>query len=260
MDKDKFLRSGLLEQYVLGLTDEQERETVEAYADSYPEIKEEIQAIRTALDQYALQYAVMPPEELKKRVMKSINEKAQTAQVHNSGRSSSFSRVFSGVAILLLGILGLLSASFYKGKTSAQDQYRALHSEFQLFKAACESEKARLLQTKQVYAFINDPATKAIMLAGSDAAPEARAVAYYNPSTQKAYINTNSLPAPPTGKTYQLWADVEGEMINMGVLEQKSDLQLVKYVDHAESLNITVEPEGGSEAPNVELLYVNGAV
>lgn len=260
MDKDKFLQTGLLEQYVLGLTDEEESEKVEAYADAYPEIKQEIQTMRSALDQYAQQYAVMPPKELKKRVMKSLDGEAKRDGTSRSGGSSSFSRLFSGVAIVLLGILGVLAASFYKGKTAAQEQYHSLEAEFQRFKEDCASEKARLRQTQQVYAFINAPETLAVPLAGTAIEPEARAVAYYNSSSQEVYINTSSLPAPPDGKTYQLWADVEGEMINMGVLEQQPEPQRVQYVDHAESLNITIEPEGGSEEPTVELLLANGAI
>ncbi|NBC08990.1 MAG: hypothetical protein GVY26_17500 [Bacteroidetes bacterium] len=260
MDKDKFLQTGLLEQYVLGLTDEEENETVEAYADAYPEIKQEIQTMRSALDEYAQQYAVMPPKELKKRVMKSLDGEAKQDGSLRSGGRSSFSRVFSGVAIVLLGILGVLAASFYKGKTAAQEQYHALEAEFQRFKEDCASEKARLQQTQHIYAFMNAPKTLVVPLGGTAMEPEARAIAYYNAESQKAYINTSNLPAPPKGKTYQLWADVEGEMISMGVIEQQPEPQPVQYVDHAESLNITLEPEGGSEEPTVELLLANGLI
>ena len=260
MDKDKFLQTGLLEQYVLGLTDEEESEKVEAYIDAYPEIKQELKTMRSALNQYAKQYAVMPPKELKNRVMESIDGEAKQKRAANNNGISSFSRVAKGVAILLIGILGVTAASFYKGKTAAQDQYNALQNEFQEFKEECESEKARLQQTQRIYAFINAPETRAVPLAGTAMQPEARAVAFYNTKSQEAYINTSSLPVPPQGKTYQLWADVEGEMVSMGVLQQQSEPQRVQYVDHAESLNITIEPEEGSEEPTVELLLANGPV
>jgi hypothetical protein len=38
---------------------------------------------------------------------------------------------------------------------------------------------------------------------------------------------------------------------------EATDLQLINYIARAESLNITLEPLGGSEQPTVELLYVN---
>lgn len=50
---------------------------------------------------------------------------------------------------------------------------------------------------------------------------------------------------------YQMWADVEGEMINMGLIDNKKDLLAMNYIENAESLNITIEPLGGSEHPDV---------
>jgi hypothetical protein len=38
MDKEKFLQSGLLEQYVLGLTDPEEEEVVNHYLERFPEL------------------------------------------------------------------------------------------------------------------------------------------------------------------------------------------------------------------------------
>jgi anti-sigma-K factor RskA len=260
MDKDKFLQTGLLEQYILGLTDEQESETVEQYAEAYPEIQKEINSMRSALDQYAQQYAVMPPEELKSRVMKSIEGEARQDRQPQAGESSSLTRISSGLAILLFGVLGVLAAYFYQGRNKAQAAYQNLNAEFELFKQDCANEKARLGETQKVYAFINDPNTTTVTMKGVGATPDAQTVAYYNAATQKAYVNTAKLPAPPAGKTYQIWADVEGEMINMGVLKQESHLQAIRFVDHAESLNITIEPAGGSEEPTVANLFVNGAV
>ena len=53
MDKERFLQSGLLEQYVLGLTSEEENEEVERYARAFPEIQSEIDILQIAVMQYA---------------------------------------------------------------------------------------------------------------------------------------------------------------------------------------------------------------
>ncbi len=260
MDKDKFLQTGLIEQYVLGLTNEEESKEVERYAAAYPEIQQEIKAMRNALDQYARQYAIMPPEELKGRVMEDIGE--ERAPEPSGTRSNGYWSSIVGIAaIVLIGLLAVLSASFYQGKLAAESQYQSLSAQFDSFKEACEEEKERLRQVQQVYAFINHSATLPVALTGTSLAPEARSVAYINPQEQRAYINVSQLPPLPKGKTYQLWADVEGEMINMGVLQKEgAALQAVHYIGEAESLNITLEPEGGSEEPTVEQLLVNGKV
>ncbi len=64
------------------------------------------------------------------------------------------------------------------------------------------------------------------------------------------------LPLRPN-ETYQLWADVEGEMINMGLLSSEEDLTPAIYISKAESFNITVEPAGGNDHPTVSNLIGN---
>ena len=48
-----------------------------------------------------------------------------------------------------------------------------------------------------------------------------------------------------------MWSDVEGEMIDMGLLDSNRNLIELKYIDAAESLNITIEPAGGNDHPTV---------
>ncbi|TXB64114.1 anti-sigma factor [Phaeodactylibacter luteus] len=263
MNKDKFLQTGLLEQYVLGLTDEAEAREVEAYAEAYPEIAQEIKEMRGALDDYARQYAIMPPEELKSRVMKEIegsghrSDPAPSAGQEING-SGSFSALSSWVnPILVIGLM-CLSFLFYRGKANAELQLSSLSNEYSVFRQDCEEEKESLRQAQRVYASLNQPGTRPYELKGTALNPNAVAWVYLNQEEQVAYLNAQPLPAPPPGKTYQLWADVEGEMINMGVVDYlQKDLQLMNFIAGAESLNITIEPEGGSDHPTVELLLAN---
>ena len=63
MDKERFLKTGLLEQYVLGLTTPEEDLEVERYAESFPEIQSEIDSMRSAMEEYARQYSIPPPSQ-----------------------------------------------------------------------------------------------------------------------------------------------------------------------------------------------------
>lgn len=260
MNKDKFLQTGLLEQYVLGLTDEEETAVVKQYADTFPEVQSEIDQMREALDQYAKQYAVMPPEELKSRVMHGVERADQQsdAGVGAPGPARSGSNWMGAV---FLAVLIGASLFLYRGKAAAERDLASLESQYMTFQAECERQKAALQQEQQVFATLTHEATVPVRLQATGLQANAEAVAYLNGLEKVAYINAGLLPELPTGKTYQLWADVEGEMINMGVLQQQNKgLQAVSYIDHAESLNITIEPEGGSAKPTVEQLVANGEV
>lgn len=258
MDKEKFLRSGLLEQYVLGLTDEQESEEVELYANTFPEIRAEIEAMREAVEAYARHYTELPPEELKARARaeQSLPERSAGRDVAAGGPGWK-SWIRSGALALLV----VLSISFYQRKVTAERSYEALSAEYRAFQRDCARLQAEQDKLHGLYAFLNDEHTAPIRLLSTGLAADAEAIAYINKNHRKVYINPCRLPAPPAGKSYQVWADVDGKMISMGLIDGRSkQLQPVAFIEGAESLNITLEPEGGSEEPTVELLYVNGSV
>jgi anti-sigma-K factor RskA len=266
MDKEQFLKTGLLEQYVLGLTDEEESELVEQFAKQHSDIAQEIDSMREALEEYAMQYVKLPPEELKKRVMQSVDEEISAGQhrpdtAARSTGSALMNALPSFFMIACILGLGLLAYLFYEGKTNVEQNYVQLSAAFDNYKLDCESKQSQAVALEEIYKLLQHHATEPVKLSGSSIAPTAQAVAYLNPVAEKAIINLTKLPTPPEGKTYQLWADVEGHMVNMGVIEfEKNDFQMVTFIEGAESLNITLEPNGGSKEPTVELLYVNGKV
>lgn len=265
MDKENFLKTGLLEQYVLGLTDEKETEEVERYAEAFPEIKAEIESMRKAVDDYARQYAVMPPEELKTRVMEEIDEKEAYSQPQGSlrGRTerSNGGRWGAWLARGIMATLIILSLSFYQSKVAADREYEVLSREYRAFQQECSRRQAQQEKLQEVYAFLKNEHTTPIRLLSTGLVAEAEAVAYFNEAEKKVFINPTLLPPPPQGKAYQIWADVAGEMVSMGLIDGHSkELQPVAFIDGTESLNITLEPEGGSKEPTVTLLYVNGKV
>lgn len=268
MNKEEFLQSGLLEQYVLGLTSPEENEEVERYAEAFPEIRKEIEGMRRAMEEYASQYAVPPPAHLKEKIIREIEEeggdvgKSRTDReaVPGAGarRSGSWAVMFS---LLALALLGWLAFNNYQRAERMEDRYVSLSARFDQFRTECEEQKEDLKDAARLFAFLRHGATRQVRLRGTDLAPGAETLVYLNDQESLAYLNVVNLPEPPDGHTYQLWADVEGEMINMGVINaHSSNLQAVTFIDRAESLNLTIEPAGGSEHPTVERLVVNGKV
>ncbi len=265
MDKEKFLSSGLLDQFVLGLASEEDVETVLEYAEAFPDIKEMIESLQHSLEQYAISNSVEPPPDLRERTFQQLNEeiaqasgKMEKKQIPNKG---SFSK--TGLWIAGITILGLIYCiSHFNGKYQ-ESQSMLTQKELQLLD--CQEEIQVLEADSRIIAlqnsFLRDENTMHIHLRGTALAPEALAVVFWNEETQKSYLKIVNLPAPAPDKQYQLWADVEGEMINMGVFDMKKE-QLIEmpYIAHAESLNVTLEKLGGAETPNVSQLVMNGKV
>lgn len=264
MNKEQFLASGLLEQYALGITSPEEGKVVEQYLEAFPDIREEYTAMRKALDQYASQYASQPPAALRDRIMSAVDDEAVQSlntndPVPGPGSSrlqqSGWTRYLSYLAIIALGA-GLF---FIDRKNNSLEQ-ELLTAREQL--GDCREENSSLKESSNLYAFLTHSATEQIRLNGI-AETKASALAYWNAQEGKAMFNPVQLPTLTADQQYQIWADVEGEMISVGLLEQDfvaGQLASIDYLPNATSLNVTVEPAGGSDHPTVENLLVNGKI
>lgn len=258
MNKEDFLKSGLLEQYLLNLTDPEETRKVEQMLEDYPEIQEELDAMHNAIEQYAMAHSIPPPPHLKEKVMAEIadSERSGTPGVPATDRRRPLWRSLANTAAILG--LGLLSLMLWLQNRGLNQDYLSLKASMQEQQTACEEKLQQLLE--RPLAFLDAPATKTVILQGTALSPGAEAIVFWNPVEGKACLDIVQLPEVPADKQYQIWADVEGEMINMGLIENHAGIQTVNFIAKAESFNITLEPKGGSEHPTVSQLQANGNV
>jgi len=262
MDKEQLYSSGLLEMYVLGLTDEEESAQVEALAAEHPDVQEEIEAMQNALERYAMSHAIPPPDRPENREGAGPNsrEPLESGRGHTPTVSTPPPRRWISLAAGF--ILLASSIYFFQQHRRSEGRLTALKKDYIELDRDCKHEKEQLLEAQQAIAFIQKAHTQPLILEGSQLAPRAFATAYWNEREKAVLLCMNGMPAPPKGKQYQAWADVEGKMVSMGVLEEKGQtaLQRITFIPHAESVNITLEPEGGSTKPTVALLYANAAL
>ena len=69
----------------------------------------------------------------------------------------------------------------------------------------------------------------------------------------------SNLPQLPEDQCFQMWAEVNGELVNLGVIkkfEDKEKLLALPYADKAIGY-ITIEPKGGNETPTVKNIVAN---
>lgn len=257
MNKEELFASGLLEMYVLGLTSPDDTRMVEELARNNPDIQQEIDGLHKALENYAAQHAIPPPPGLKRKVLKRVNTLAELEDeqtVAHLGRRNLYFNLALAASIFFF----LTSGFLLWQNRSVLGQLTNIQNENYQLSQACEEDRKNFERQKSVIAFLNAPETLPVQLKGSAISPEATALVFWNESNRKVMISPQGMPEAPSGKQFQVWADVEGEMINMGLLEETdTGFQEMEYIAHAESVNITLEPEGGSEHPTVSLLYAN---
>ena len=105
---------------------------------------------------------------------------------------------------------------------------------------------------------LNNSATEKYVLRGNTKARKLETVAYVNMLEKKSYVHVVALPELPDDQVYQMWAGVDGHMVPLDILKiTKENLVEIPYEERMASLNITIEPKGGSEEATVDNLVAN---
>ena len=242
-----FLDTDLLEKYLLGTTNTEETLQVERYITMYPEVRKIYNELQENLETFAKMHAVKAPEGLRAKILHRI--KAQ-----NAGR-----RKFRRYAIAASVAAFLFAGSsyfFWNQNQSLQEENTIVNNKI---KDLEEDMRERLEDVRNQFIVLNNPQTRKYMVNGNKKARELKAVAYINPVKKLAYINVRNLPNLPEDYDYQMWAEVNGEMVNLGVIrnvDDKDKLRALPYAKNAVSY-ITIEPKGGNETPTVQNIVAN---
>lgn len=263
MDKEKFLQSGLMELYVLGLASPEEQEIVMDFALAYPDIQETLNVSVEALEEYAKAHSTVPPKGLRKKIREDLDEggggKIQAMNAEKwEGKKAGFLLPLFGIGVVIFGIL---AGMMYQKNQQGAKQYEDLQKEYAVFKEICEENQELQKSISLEYDFLKDKNTSAVNLLGTALFPDAKAVVFWNANKKASYLKVINLPAPPKDNQYQLWADIDGEMVALGTFDLSGNsLIKINFKEKANSLNVTLEKTGGVPHPTIDRLYVSGSL
>lgn len=142
-------------------------------------------------------------------------------------------------------------------------QNRAAQAEVARLTAQVRETSEQLAREREMVALITTPGARMAELAGTKEAPGAHAIVAYDKNGQ-AMLMANGLPAPPTGKAYQLWFIKGGKPMpgRVFVSDPNGNGRMRDQVP-SEALNdavfaITLEPASGVQSPT-GAIYLSSA-
>lgn len=269
-----YIESGILELYVLGQLTAQEQQEVEAMAAKYPEVKQEIEAIEMAMEQYALNHAVEPGTGLKEKILDQIQQPQQPAResivvpLHTNTYESKIRTLrialVACIALLVISVIALFSARTELG--AAKSEILALNLDKEKFATTVSQLEAHNTDLQKIADMPGDPDWKVVKLAGTAMDPKARMVVYWHKSGQHVMVDNSKmvLPANDQAHQYQLWALVNGKPVDLGVFDVKADsthiLLKMKEITGAQAFAVTLEKRGGNAVPTMDQMIVMGGV
>lgn len=254
MDKTYILEHGILERYALGQLSSSEQAELEAALLHYPELKDQLEEIEFNFEQLGFDNAMEVPNEVK---MNLLNEIAKDKDVVPTLKISKSKGYYFPIAASIAALLLIASIYTISELNKTKQQLQTVSNVNKKLNQQIEELNTSLEKTNNWYALINDPNTEKYVLKGNDLKPEAVVISYVNDAQKTVVINAEQLPELDGEHDYQMWADVEGVMVNMGLIDKSKDMIAMTYIDNAESLNITIEEKGGSDHPNVSQLVTN---
>ncbi len=237
MDKKSFLASGLLEKYALGLASPEECDEVVRHLKSFPELNGRLTALQSGISDYARKQGIpSPPKSLPKL---------------------PFPLIPAVSGLLLISSL-VVAVIFYQQKRALEGKLEGLAAGLENCRQNSAKYQSQLESGNNLCAFLNDTASLPLLLLGKSGS---RIIVYWNEPRGIAKLKLASLPVPPENKQYQAWADIAGEMVPIGLLEyQFAGWQNIHCLENARSVNVTLEPQGGSDHPSLNFLYANANI
>ncbi|MDH3648696.1 MAG: anti-sigma factor [Saprospiraceae bacterium] len=245
MTKEELLNSGLLDEYVLGLCTEETREEIERLASQDEEVAKILAEMQSGMKDYC-----------RKSVSSPFTHRSTSDQI----QSQTFWKMVAGATMTTTVVLALLSIHFY----SKTQELRSDHSQFlTVLESDREQWEKKLNASSQIHSrhqFVTHEQTRQIQMAGGEKMQEARMIVYWNDVQQDAVLHIFKLPSVPDGWCYKLWADVDGKMMDMGLIKSTESWLEIPYFSNVSGLNVTLEEHATSHAPNVERILCKAKI
>ncbi|AWX45393.1 hypothetical protein HME9304_02407 [Flagellimonas maritima] len=243
----KFLDTDILEKYLLGDSTKEETLKAERYIAMYPQVRDDYNELQNNLETFAKMYARKTPEGLKQIIL-------QSAKKERIVKRKLFRYVIA--ASIAIMIFAGSSVFFWNQNKALQEENTLVSNKMKNLE---EVMKTQLEDVRNQFIVLNNPDTKKYTLRGKKEAKDLKAVAYINPVKKLSYINVSNLPELPENKCFQMWAEVNGELVNLGVIKEWDDKNKLLPLPYAENAigYITIEPEGGNSSPTVKNIVAN---
>lgn len=252
------IESGMMESYLLGQCSPREEEEIDALLENSEALRDYLSELEELQFAMTEQMAVQPPAELKQVIKSEIESSPVSSSPSSPERPTT--KVSRWPQILLLSALLLsifLMLNLYiKNMELTRDVQRAEILKMQ-HEDHSEELNAMIDALQEQLQMLLDSGTEKHSLEGRTNNGTFKAFAYWNETENKSLLMLESLPSLPEDQCLQMWADVDGEMKSLGVLSNSTGLMAVPFLANAESLNVTIEPAGGSDHPNVDMLVAN---
>lgn len=247
-----FMDSGLLDKYIYGTTTPDQNLEVESYIAKYPEVAAAYDVLQDNLEIIAKTQSVEAPAHILDAVMKEVSATTTPVVTMPSSPRHHSTPWFSIAASIAALIFAGMSYLLYEQNMSLSYENQVVVGENVGLKNDLADNNKNLENVMLQFKNLNNPETEKYILRGNSRAKNLKTVAYINAVDKTSMIDVVSLPKLPENQTYQIWAELQDRMVNLGILDEseRNKLTTIPYTENALGLSITIEPKSGKNTNN----------
>ncbi len=256
MDINEYISSGIIEMYVMGLCNAAEKAELESLRRQHPVLNNAILVYEKELEEKMQKDIKLPSADTDDNILQSLGSLMVPVIPIEEGkkRSNHFSwlSAVAAAAVLLLLVSGYFNYSLY---SKNKEQEQALSK-------AREKESIATLPLAD-YNVLLDKTITPVAMYGVGLHAICRCTMFWDKKTGKIYIMIHHLPESSSARDYQLWANVNGKPVNVGIIKDNIRGRFIEMGNvpvEATSFIVTLEKAGGVDTPTVEETYLSGKI
>lgn len=264
MNIQEYIESGILELYAAGALNMEEQMDVERMVAMYPEIASELNEVELVAEELIMAAAIAPSISLKDKILNAagipdaVNTLKETPvfQLQADYRPYKIA-IAASISLLIVSLFGI--GVLWSHLDSTKLELAALTQQNKTITKQFFAVQASYKKESKYLEVLRDPGFIKLKLKGSEKAPQAYAVVYWNSDQKMVMMDPINLPLTDENHQYQLWALVDGKPIDAGIFDintSDSNLLEMKSISQAQAFAVTLEPTGGSVNPTLEQLVL----
>ncbi len=244
-----FLNSNLLNKYLVGETSLKESKEVEYFISNYPEVSKAYNKLQDNLELIAKAGAVDVPNDILANILEELDESNSTKviQLVQKRKTPWYSIAASAAAVLF----AVTSFMLYQKNTQLNDENNVVIEELYDLRDDIYKNNSKLDELSRELMKLNNPDAKKYVFNGNERAKNLKTVAYINPVEKTSMIDVITLPQLPEEQHYEIWAELQDRMVNLGILDESDrKLKQIPYMEDALALSIKIGTEGDDTNEN----------
>ncbi len=256
MTIQEYISSGAIEACILGMASEEEMV-------QYYEMRQHAEVVSYANDfelsleqEYLTKATLTPQTQTFTKIKAAIASTAPVVQMNTATKKKSLWKEY-GVAASIALLLGSVAMNFILMNRLKQTQA-------DLGAANTKNPNGPNNINGASMAFLKEPTITPVALYGVGIHSICRCSLYWDKSGKKAYFLIHHLPPPQAQKNYQVWAQVDGKPVSLGILKyngNKEPIIINGIPENATKFTVTLEDAGSNlTKPTLEEMYLNGQI